>query len=149
MATGSTGRQLNKNSEIENSSILGEEAWVVARGLCNDEILKGYDTESTSRANNFMAWVKGPCADYDDWAKLVEDPWWRWENVKHTLNKVIVLYHCPSPQCQENLFVTIEARRLQATVSARDEKICHSNTWSSRNRRVRPTQVCLTIESGY
>ncbi|KAK5384020.1 hypothetical protein LTR20_008152 [Exophiala xenobiotica] len=37
-------------------------------------------------ANNFMAWVKGPSADYDDWARLVDDPWWRWENVKNVIN---------------------------------------------------------------
>ncbi len=40
------------------------------------------------RANNFMAWVKGPDVDYDDWAELVGDPWWRWANVKQELNKV-------------------------------------------------------------
>ncbi|KAI1627324.1 glucose-methanol-choline oxidoreductase [Exophiala viscosa] len=41
-----------------------------------------------SSANNFMAWVKGPSADYDDWADLVDDPWWRWDNVKQILNKL-------------------------------------------------------------
>lgn len=35
-----------------------------------------------------MAWVKGPSADYDDWADLVDDPWWCWDNVKQVLNKV-------------------------------------------------------------
>ena len=35
-----------------------------------------------------MAWVKGPSADYDDWAELVDDSWWRWNNVKQVLNKV-------------------------------------------------------------
>jgi hypothetical protein len=36
-----------------------------------------------------MAWVKGPRVDYDDWAELVDDPWWRWANVKQELNKVM------------------------------------------------------------
>ncbi|OQU98518.1 hypothetical protein CLAIMM_04292 [Cladophialophora immunda] len=39
-------------------------------------------------ANNFMAWVKGSSADYDDWAGLVDDSWWRWENVKQILNQL-------------------------------------------------------------
>ncbi|KAL6253368.1 hypothetical protein RBB50_001091 [Rhinocladiella similis] len=39
-------------------------------------------------ANNFMAWVKGPAADFDEWSRLVDDPWWRWENVKNVLNEL-------------------------------------------------------------
>lgn len=35
-----------------------------------------------------MAWVKGPDADYEDWARLTGDSWWRWKHVKNILNEV-------------------------------------------------------------
>lgn len=41
-----------------------------------------------SRGNNFMAWVRGPEADYEDWAQAVDDEWWRWNNALTYLKKV-------------------------------------------------------------
>lgn len=41
-----------------------------------------------SSANNFMAWVRGPRCDYDDWADAVGDDWWKWENVQHEICKL-------------------------------------------------------------
>lgn len=38
--------------------------------------------------NNFMAWVRGPKVDYDDWAEKVGDKWWKWDNVVDTFKKV-------------------------------------------------------------
>ncbi|KAH8648357.1 putative glucose dehydrogenase [Tricladium varicosporioides] len=38
--------------------------------------------------NNFMAWVRGPVCDYDDWAKLVGDSWWSWDNVLPYMKKL-------------------------------------------------------------
>lgn len=34
-----------------------------------------------SSAVNYMALARGPSADYDEWADLVQDDSWRWENV--------------------------------------------------------------------
>ena len=45
-------------------------------------------TTHVVRANNFMAWCRGPKVDYNDWAELVGDPWWRWESVLPVLNEV-------------------------------------------------------------
>ncbi|KAH6665144.1 glucose-methanol-choline oxidoreductase [Halenospora varia] len=38
--------------------------------------------------NNFMAWVRGPVDDYDDWAKAVGDSWWKWDNVLPYMKKL-------------------------------------------------------------
>lgn len=38
--------------------------------------------------NNFMAWVRGPKVDYDDWADRVGDDWWKWDNVLPKMKKV-------------------------------------------------------------
>lgn len=40
------------------------------------------------RANNFLAWVRGPKADFDEWAEVVGDPWWRWDSVLPVMNEV-------------------------------------------------------------
>ena len=34
-----------------------------------------------SSANNFSAWCRGPKCDWDHWAELTGDEWWRWDNV--------------------------------------------------------------------
>lgn len=39
-------------------------------------------------ANNFMAWVRGPKCDYDDWADAVDDEWWRWDNLEKEISKL-------------------------------------------------------------
>jgi len=41
-----------------------------------------------SSANNFMAWVRGPKVDWDDWAATVQDPWWRWDSVLPVMKEV-------------------------------------------------------------
>lgn len=35
-----------------------------------------------------MAMARGPAADYDDWANIVEDKSWRWENVLPLMKEV-------------------------------------------------------------
>ncbi|KAI9736269.1 MAG: hypothetical protein M1834_001155 [Cirrosporium novae-zelandiae] len=35
--------------------------------------------------NNFMGWVRGPKTDFDDWAEIVGDSWWKWDNVLEVL----------------------------------------------------------------
>jgi len=35
-----------------------------------------------------MAWVRGPRVDYDDWAEMTGDPWWRWDNVIEEMKKL-------------------------------------------------------------
>ena len=42
------------------------------------------------RANNFLAWVRGPKADFDEWAEIVGDPWWRWDSVLPVMNEVCI-----------------------------------------------------------
>ena len=39
-----------------------------------------------SSANNFSSWVRGPKCDFDSWADIVGDAWWRWENVFSHMN---------------------------------------------------------------
>ncbi|KAJ1715544.1 hypothetical protein AFGD_002927 [Aspergillus flavus] len=34
-----------------------------------------------SSAVNYMALARGPAADYDEWAKMVGDDGWKWENI--------------------------------------------------------------------
>ncbi|RDW95046.1 hypothetical protein BP5796_00809 [Coleophoma crateriformis] len=38
--------------------------------------------------NNFMAWVRGPRDDYDDWAGAAGDEWWKWDNVVRYMKKL-------------------------------------------------------------
>ena len=42
-------------------------------------------------SNNFLAWIRGPAVDFDDWAKTVQDDWWKWSNVLEYLKKVCPL----------------------------------------------------------
>lgn len=37
---------------------------------------------------NFSAWVRGPKCDWDAWAEMVGDEWWRWENVVDEMRKL-------------------------------------------------------------
>ena len=41
-----------------------------------------------SSANNFSSWVRGPKCDWDDWAEMVGDEWWKWENVVEYMKKL-------------------------------------------------------------
>jgi choline dehydrogenase-like flavoprotein len=38
-------------------------------------------------ANNFMAWIRGPKCDWDEWAERVGDPWWKWENAVEVMKR--------------------------------------------------------------
>jgi choline dehydrogenase len=40
---------------------------------------------------NYMSWVRGPKADFDDWAELVGDDSWMWNNVLPEFKKVGIL----------------------------------------------------------
>jgi choline dehydrogenase-like flavoprotein len=42
-----------------------------------------------SSVNNFMTWVRGPAADYNEWAALVEDPKWAWQNILPVMKSVL------------------------------------------------------------
>lgn len=35
-----------------------------------------------------MAWVRGPKVDYSDWAELVGDDWWKWDNILERMKKL-------------------------------------------------------------
>lgn len=41
-----------------------------------------------STAINFCVYTRGPQADYEHWAKLVDDDTWSWENVQKRFNRV-------------------------------------------------------------
>lgn len=41
-----------------------------------------------SSANNFSSWCRGPKCDWDDWADVVGDKWWKWENVVEYLKEI-------------------------------------------------------------
>ena len=71
----------------ESLLTLGVVAWGVARKGVLEDLLADLRTHA-ARANNFMAWCRGPKVDYDDWAELVGDQWWRWESVLTVLNEV-------------------------------------------------------------
>lgn len=49
----------------------------------NNRVLNGHRGTGLGGASrlNYMSWVRGPKADFDDWAKLVGDETWTWENV--------------------------------------------------------------------
>lgn len=55
-----------------------------------------------SSANNFMSWVRGPKCDFDDWAALTGDDWWRWENVVEMM-KSLEDFRPDCPAGKENL----------------------------------------------
>ena len=42
-----------------------------------------------STAINFCVWTRGPSADYDRWAQIVDDETWNWKNVQERYKKVI------------------------------------------------------------
>lgn len=46
---------------------------------------------------NFMSWVRGPKADFDDWAELVDDDSWSWNVVVEDFKNVIILHDCGKP----------------------------------------------------
>ena len=73
---------------IESLHILVVVVWEVVRKCIEEQSIQGAILSRMTRANNFMAWVRGPKADYDNWAELVGDPWWRWESVLPVLNEV-------------------------------------------------------------
>lgn len=53
--------------------------------------LKGFKVTrvlTKCRGNNFMAWVRGPKVDYDDWAAAVGDEFWKWDNVLPWMKRV-------------------------------------------------------------
>lgn len=37
---------------------------------------------------NFCVYTRGPSAEYDHWAKMVEDDGWSWKNVQERFKKV-------------------------------------------------------------
>ncbi|KOC13096.1 hypothetical protein AFLA70_520g000691 [Aspergillus flavus AF70] len=41
-----------------------------------------------SSAVNYMALARGPAADYDEWAKMVGDDGWKWENIFPLMKQV-------------------------------------------------------------
>ncbi|RAQ72744.1 hypothetical protein COH20_005268 [Aspergillus flavus] len=43
--------------------------------------LEGSRLEGVREAVNYMALARGPAADYDEWAKMVGDDGWKWENI--------------------------------------------------------------------
>ena len=59
------------------------------KGL-NGRSLKGHRGTGLGGSSrvNFMAWVRGPKADFDDWADLVGDESWKWEKVLGDMKSV-------------------------------------------------------------
>ncbi|RDW84957.1 hypothetical protein BP6252_02547 [Coleophoma cylindrospora] len=49
----------------------------------NNRVLDGHRGTGIGGGSrlNYMSWVRGPKADFDDWAKLVGDESWSWDNV--------------------------------------------------------------------
>jgi choline dehydrogenase-like flavoprotein len=48
---------------------------------------------------NFCGWLVGPREDYDEWARLVDDPDFAWSNAKRCIDKVTRLHpQLPSPK---------------------------------------------------
>lgn len=45
-----------------------------------------------STAINFCGWVTGPSADYDEWARHVDDSAFDWKNAKRHLDSIIQLH---------------------------------------------------------
>lgn len=48
-------------------------------------------------AINFCGWFVGAADDYDEWARLVGDSAWKWENVKEQAKKMLS-YHVEVPE---------------------------------------------------
>jgi choline dehydrogenase-like flavoprotein len=62
-----------------------------------------------STAINFCGWVVGPRDDYEEWARLVEDESFNWQNARRCLDKI------------ENLDPTIPNENLKKYVDAKVE----------------------------
>ncbi len=45
-----------------------------------------------STAINFCGWVTGPSADYDEWARQVNDPAFGWDSAKRHLDSIVNLH---------------------------------------------------------
>lgn len=45
-----------------------------------------------STAINFCGWVTGPSADYDEWARQVDDPAFNWLNAQRHLASIVSLH---------------------------------------------------------
>lgn len=62
---------------------------VPQKGLHN-RVLKGHRGTGLGGSSrlNFMSWVRGPKVDYDDWASLVGDDSWKWDNILPDLKSV-------------------------------------------------------------
>ena len=60
-----------------------------------------------STAINFCGWVVGPRDDYEEWARLVDDESFRWQNARRCLDKI------------ENLDPTIPNENLKKCVDAK------------------------------
>jgi choline dehydrogenase-like flavoprotein len=56
----------------------------------NGRVLSGHRGTGLGGSSrlNFMSWVRGPKADFDDWAQLVGDDSWSWSKVVHDFKKV-------------------------------------------------------------
>jgi choline dehydrogenase-like flavoprotein len=53
---------------------------------------------------NFMSWVRGPKADFDEWAELVGDDSWAWNNVLKDLKGVIMSVFKPWKNAADHNF---------------------------------------------
>jgi choline dehydrogenase-like flavoprotein len=62
-----------------------------------------------STAINFCAWTVGPKDDYDEWARMVGDKSFGWENVQKCLKRIENLHpEIPQPQMAKFLDAKIE-----------------------------------------
>lgn len=58
----------------------------------NGRVLTGHRGTGVGGSSrlNFMSWVRGPKADFDDWAQLVGDNTWSWNKVLQDFKEVFL-----------------------------------------------------------